>query len=458
MNQYRFIFGALLFALVGCGESRTTAGAEGTVGPQGAPGPQGSVGPQGPQGPPGSDAPHGPGYVNARSAPYNAAGDGTTDDTAAIQQALDDVGAAGGGVVFLPTGNYNVATHLSIPALTALVGVFRAPQAGFRTAPTSPYGTTLFASEGAGDTGGTAFITLAGIGATLEGVTVYYPNQTETNPPVAYPWTVRGAGPDNVTIQNVTLLNPFNAVDFGTNTSGRHLIRGLYGQPLNQGVYVDKCYDVGRLLDIHFWIFWSNNDNILDYQMSNAMAFVFQRTDWEVVQDIFTWGYHVGMHFSASANGPMNGQLSNINHDNADVGIDIYDTQTNTVFVSNLNIANAGKGANRIAIWNHSSGSSAHFNIRGAGFWGTLNRIVLWEKGGLLSLSDSRALAWNASAPAIEILKGRAMIHDNFFQDAIGTAIHVGPLADRVMLTGNQLTGNAVKIENALTLNANNQP
>jgi len=50
------------------------------------------------------------------------------------------------------------------------------------------------------------------------------------------------------------------------------------------------------------------------------------------------------------------------------------------------------------------------------------------------------------------------MIHDNFFQDTIGTAIHVGPSADRVMITGNQLAGNPVKIENGLTMSANNQP
>jgi len=41
---------------------------------------------------------------------YGATGDGTTDDRAAIQTALDAADAAGGGTVYLPTGTYAIAT------------------------------------------------------------------------------------------------------------------------------------------------------------------------------------------------------------------------------------------------------------------------------------------------------------------------------------------------------------
>src|SRR5690349_11774140 len=63
------------------------------------------------------------GYVNVKSAPYNATGNGVTDDTNAIQQALNDIGAMGDGIVFVPEGNYLIASHLVVPASTVLKGV-----------------------------------------------------------------------------------------------------------------------------------------------------------------------------------------------------------------------------------------------------------------------------------------------------------------------------------------------
>lgn len=49
-------------------------------------------------------------YYNVKAAPYEAAGNGTTDDTTAIQDAIDDAAAAGGGVVLFPEGTYRIET------------------------------------------------------------------------------------------------------------------------------------------------------------------------------------------------------------------------------------------------------------------------------------------------------------------------------------------------------------
>ena len=50
-----------------------------------------------------------PGAVNVKAAPYGAMGDGETDDTSAIQQAIDDC-----DTVFLPRGKYLVSRTLRL--------------------------------------------------------------------------------------------------------------------------------------------------------------------------------------------------------------------------------------------------------------------------------------------------------------------------------------------------------
>lgn len=60
------------------------------------------------------------GWLIATDTVYGAKGDGTTDDTAAIQSALDAAGT--GGVVYLPAGTYRTSAPLVIPPGVTLRG------------------------------------------------------------------------------------------------------------------------------------------------------------------------------------------------------------------------------------------------------------------------------------------------------------------------------------------------
>lgn len=61
---------------------------------------------------------------------YSAAGDGTTDDTAAIQSAIDAANTAGGGIVYFPKGDYKLVTNPlklysgSTPTITAYTNIW----------------------------------------------------------------------------------------------------------------------------------------------------------------------------------------------------------------------------------------------------------------------------------------------------------------------------------------------
>lgn len=52
------------------------------------------------------------GWFSVKS--YGAVGDGVTDDTGAIQEAIDAAEAAGGGTVLFPAGTYRIATGLNV--------------------------------------------------------------------------------------------------------------------------------------------------------------------------------------------------------------------------------------------------------------------------------------------------------------------------------------------------------
>ena len=393
------------------------------------------------------------GYINVRSPPYNAQGDGKTDDTGAFQQALNDAGNSGGGIVFAPEGNYLIGAHLTLPAATVLKGVASHVQRYWGDpGKKSVFGTTLLAVADAGNENGTPFINLAGDSSGVEGLAIFYPNQVAKNPPTPYPWAIRlgqaGQSIENNFVKNVLLVNPWKGIDAATNQPPRHWFENIYGQPLAMGISVDQCYDIGRINHIHFWPFWSSDPDLWDWVNNNGITFLFQRTDWEIVEDVFSWGYQTGMAFRASTNGACNGQFTDINFDNVDIGIDITYTQPWGIMFSNLNLANAKGGSNRIGIvgrqLNDSNPNDAVLVIRGASFWGWFNQEIVWINPGLISISDSIFRHWNNTYPAINIIRGRAMINNNYFEDVIGRAVVVSTEAQKVTVVNNHLNGNNI--------------
>ena len=231
---------------------------------------------------------------------FGAKGDGVTDDTAAFQKALDSVGKAG-GVVGVPAGKYMIKGHLTVPDCVTLEGVSKMPASNQSA---KLQGSVLLAVEGENKPDGDPFI-LLNIDSCLKGVTIFYPNQ-DLKKPKAYPWTVRGQGA-NMTILDVLMINPWQAVDFSLPT-GRHLIRGLYAGALHRGIVVDQCWDVGRIEDVHFWPFYGWNEDGKKIQSDGAIAFDIAKTDWEYMTNCFCFGYDIGFRFRRNA-GRLNGNV-----------------------------------------------------------------------------------------------------------------------------------------------------
>lgn len=58
---------------------------------------------------------------NVKASPYNAAGDGVTDDTAAIKSAISAKDAIGGGTIYFPRGNYKTSSAIDFGTAACVI-------------------------------------------------------------------------------------------------------------------------------------------------------------------------------------------------------------------------------------------------------------------------------------------------------------------------------------------------
>jgi hypothetical protein len=374
---------------------------------------------------------------------FGAKGDGVTDDTEAFQKALDAVAHAGGGVVLAPTGRYRIAGTLTIPRAVTLAGTFRAvpSHSGIRDKGGSrpEYGTTLLAYAGRGSEEGAPFVTIQENG-TLQGVVVYYPEQSPTGVPTPYPWTVAMRG-NNPSLLDCELLNPYNGVDATHNQ--RHLIRNVHGQPLRRGVYVDAIYDIGRIENVHFNPWFSMDKELFQWQMENGEAFVFARTDWQYVTNTFCFGYKVGYRFVESQNGVCNGNFLGIGADDCYVALQVDQCAPMGLLITNGEFVSFhGPDPTMIVVEASNRGSVRFVNCA---YWGPNHQIAKVSGHGTVGFSDCTMMQWDKNKEgraAIQATGGTVLVRGCEFR-ADAPQVALGKDVARAVIVGNVFTGKA---------------
>ena len=393
------------------------------------------------------------GFSEWNVATFGAVGDGTTDNTAAFQAALDAAGAAKGGTVRVPTGNYAFNGVLNVPAGVALQGTYVAvpSHSGLRDAGEQKpeYGSVLLAKAGAGSETGPGFITL-NTNSVLAGVCIYYPDQKPEGPiPTAYPYAVVMRG-NNPALINSELLNPYNAIDASYNQ--RALIRNVHGQPLHIGIYVNEIYDIGRIENVHWNPWWSMQPELLKWQMENGIGFIFEKTDWHYVLNTFCFGYNIGYKFSEGKNGACNGNFLGIGADDCYTAVLIEQSAPMGILITNGEFVSfKGPDPTMVRVSPKNTGT-VRFN--NSAFWGPCNRIAVVEGSGTIGFSDCTFVNWShhdLKVPALDLIAGTVLVRGNEFKEN-KAQIRLGEGIKRAVITDNVWLGDE-RIENAATGN-----
>jgi hypothetical protein len=191
---------------------------------------------------------HKPGTTNlyiVTAAPYNAVADGITDATAAFQSSLSNAAAGGGGIVFVPAGNYRLNGNLTVPSGVELRGIYELPHS------TKGLGSVLHVYPGRNQANGTPFLQLQA-NAGIRGLSFHYPEQIyNTNDLVSlgmvpYPFLLRGLG-SNVYIINAAATVPWQLLDLATVRCDNHYVDYIWSTALRTGITVGEGSTDGQI-------------------------------------------------------------------------------------------------------------------------------------------------------------------------------------------------------------------
>ena len=320
---------------------------------------------------------------------FGARGDGRKDNTDAFQKALDRAHAQGGGIVAVPAGRYLLKGHLVLPANTTLQGVFRSPPATVMKS-----GTVLLPLEGRGNADGPPFLSSHGtFNAGIRGLGIYYPEQDDGSvDPAPYPWTIESSGND-FSVQDVALTNTYQGINLAG--SARHYVARVYGQPLLTGIYVDQCYDVGRIENIHFYPFWSGPPSrVFKWVGAHGVGIRIARSDWQYVLNTFVLGYNIGYHFVQSPDGPCNGNFVGLGADaSGRAAVVVEQSQPPGLLITNGEFVGDQRPESEGLIVE--ANNEGPVRLQNCSFWGASNRIGTLRGRGEVSLIGCTFMSWD---------------------------------------------------------------
>lgn len=318
------------------------------------------------------------------AAPYHADPHGGNDCAPAVQEAIDDAAANGGGIVFFPAGDYKLGRNLILKEGVELRGISDGPHH------TISAGTTLHVCTGKGKKD-SPFIRMKSRSG-IQGLLFHYPDQHiyQVSP---YPFLIRGEG-ENLYLVNVSATNPYRMVDLATFRCDGHYLSYVGGAPLSVGFRVGGGSLGGCIKNTQFnptyWAF-SKFDNaprygvdlasVWHYENKNLDAMILGDVKEQVMFQNFVFGSLYGIHLvSENGRGPS-GYIHGHGSDGAEISAFIEDVGNDGVAFVNTQLVTVLANQHYYIHFDPGQGKSlGFFNTL---FWGTPVESVLLKSGRL---------------------------------------------------------------------------
>lgn len=204
-------------------------------------------------------------YASIDPASYGAKGDGIHDDTAAIQKALD-VAAQTQATVQLRNGTFLITDSLKVPGHVLLQGE------GPRWENSS---TRIEVRKD-----GFPAIRLVGPGASVKGLQIQYPTNTNMANPTRYPAAIQLES-INPSVEYVNFVLAWDGISTkpGGQNAGQALFSNITGFVHNCGIRLDGPADIVHVDHVHFFVAGDNPGDSSYYYVNNRVAFEFGRVD-----------------------------------------------------------------------------------------------------------------------------------------------------------------------------------
>lgn len=241
---------------------------------------------------------------------FGAVGDGVTDDTAAIQNAIDSVALAGGGVIDCSGGKWLIdSAHILVKKGVTLQGQWN--NAGEElTRDYTSFDSCFILNSSYSIKLNEDFSAIKGMVIVRKGITIPTSLVAAGTHVAAFAGTAilvgdGTSGKANDTYAGYCLILGFQYAYYN-DYNERPRIEYLSGDNIN-GIYLNRVYDMNHLVGCHFWPYTTTHQawtltGDAGWRRQGTAYYFGLGVDWGQANNCFSYGYDNGFHVNGSDN------------------------------------------------------------------------------------------------------------------------------------------------------------